>query len=122
MSNPNNEVAKSVGTFFGQEENREVLEKLKAGGVRFEVEEKQAASEQSLKGKTFVFTGALSSFTRDEAQEIVERLGARATSSVSKKTDYVVAGEGAGSKLEKASALGITVLSEEAFKELVGMK
>ena len=116
------EVAESVGTFFAQEENRKVIEKLKAAGVRFEVEEKQAVSEQPLEGKIFLFTGALSSFTRDEAQEIVECLGARSTSSVSKKTDYVVAGEGAGSKLEKASALGITVLSEEAFKELVGMK
>ena len=116
------EVAKSVGTFFAQEENSEVIEKLKASGVRFEAEEKQAASEQPLEGKIFLFTGALSSFTRDEAQEIVERLGARAASSVSKKTDYVVAGEGAGSKLEKANALGVPVLSEEAFKELVGMK
>ena len=115
------EVAKSVVTFFGQEENRKVIEKLKAAGVRFEAE-KRAASEQPLKGKTFVFTGALSSFTRDEAQELVQRLGARATSSVSKKTDYVVAGEGAGSKLEKANALGITVLSEETFKKLVGME
>ncbi|MCD6334059.1 MAG: NAD-dependent DNA ligase LigA [Candidatus Latescibacteria bacterium] len=116
------EVAKSVVMFFGQEENRNVIEKLKAAGVRFESEEKQVVSEPHLKGKTFVFTGALSSFTRDEVQEIVKRLGARATSSVSKKTDYVVAGENAGSKLEKARGLGVTVLSEEAFKELVGMK
>ena len=115
-------VAKSVVMFFGQAENRNVIEKLKAAGVRFESEEKQVASEPHLKGKTFVFTGALSSFTRDEVQEIVKRLGARATSSVSKKTDYVVAGENAGSKLEKARGLGVTVLSEEAFKELIGMK
>ena len=79
-------------------------------------------SEQPLEGKIFVFTGALSSFTRDEAEEFVERLGARAASSVSKKTDYVVAGENAGSKLEKANALGVPVLSEEAFKEWVGME
>lgn len=115
-------VAKSVVTFFGQVENRNVIGKLKAAGVRFESEERQAVSEPHLNGKTFVFTGALSSFTRGEALEIVKRLGARAASSVSKKTDYVVAGEAAGSKLEKARGLGVAVLSEEAFKELVGIK
>ena len=72
-----------------------------------------------LAGKIFVFTGAMSRFGRKEAQEMVERNGGRASGSVSKKTDYVVAGEEAGSKLEKARGLGVTVLSEEEFAQLL---
>ncbi|MFH1006443.1 MAG: NAD-dependent DNA ligase LigA [Candidatus Latescibacterota bacterium] len=114
-------VARSVITFFDQSENRNVIEKLKAAGVRFDAAEKQGMYKPHLQGKAFVFTGTLGTFTRDEACQIVKGLGGRATSAVSKKTDYVVAGEDAGSKLEKAKALGISVLSEKLFKELVGV-
>lgn len=113
------EVARSVKTFFEQEENRRVIEKLKAAGVQFGVSEEKA-EPMPLEGKRFVFTGALERFTREEAESLVERLGGRATSSVSKKTDYVVAGRDAGSKLDKARALGVRVLSEEEFEALVG--
>ena len=75
--------------------------------------------QQSLEGNTFVFTGSLVRFTRKEAQEMIERRGAKTSSSVSKKIDYLVAGPGAGSKLEKARRLDIAVLSEEEFLQLM---
>ena len=77
-------------------------------------------SAAGLPGKVFVFTGALSRFTREEARILVENEGGNAVGSVSKKTDYVVAGEDAGSKLAKARGLGVTVLTEEEFLELLG--
>lgn len=113
------EVARSVKAFFEQEENRRVIEKLRASGVQFGVVE-QREEAAPLEGKRFVFTGALERFTREQAEALVEQLGGRATSSVSTKTDYVVAGRDAGSKLEKARALGVKVLSEEQFEVLVG--
>jgi len=73
-----------------------------------------------LAGKVYVFTGTLQTMTRDDAEGIVKRLGGRASGSVSKQTDYVVAGESAGSKLEKARSLNVAVLTEEEFHELVG--
>jgi DNA ligase (NAD+) len=73
-----------------------------------------------LAGKTFVVTGALARYSRDEAQDRIKRLGGKVTASVSKKTDYVVVGEAPGSKYEKALALGLTILDEAAFRTLVG--
>ncbi|BCR03951.1 DNA ligase [Desulfuromonas versatilis] len=111
------QVAESVVSFFASPRNREVLEALEKSGVSPGTEARRAGGP--LSGKTFVFTGALTRFGRKEAQEMVERLGGRAAGSVSKKTDYVVAGEEAGSKLEKARQLGIALLSEEEFLEMM---
>lgn len=111
------QVAQSVINFFASSRNREILDQLLASGVAPQTEVKRSGGP--LTGKTFVFTGTLSRFGRKEAQERVEHLGGRASGSVSKKTDYVVAGEEAGSKLEKALGLGITILSEDAFEQLL---
>lgn len=111
------QVADSVTNFFRSPDNREILRRLEEAGVVPETEDRRAGGP--LAGKTFVFTGALSRFSRKEAQEMAEKLGARAAGSVSKKTDYVVAGEEAGSKLARAKELGVTVLSEEAFLSMI---
>ena len=114
-------IAESVFTWFRQEQNLAMLEKLRRAGVPLAGEAPPAQERgQPLAGKTFVFTGELEKLTRDEAQRLVERLGGRATGSVSKKTDYVVAGPGAGSKLDKARDLGIEILDEAGFLSLVG--
>ncbi|MEJ5377891.1 MAG: NAD-dependent DNA ligase LigA [bacterium] len=110
-------VAQSLVSFFQEPQNRKVVERLLELGVR-PVPPQEGASSP-LEGKTIVFTGSLSSMTRSEAQALVERLGARASSSVSSKTDLVVAGPGAGSKLQEARKLGIRVISEEEFLKMV---
>jgi len=113
------EVAKSIRKFFQQKGNLRVIERLAKAGLRFT---KQVVSKKrDLEGKTFVFTGGLKSCTRDEAERIVEERGGKASGSVSRKTDYVVAGESAGSNLDKARALGVTVLSEKEFRKLLGI-
>jgi len=112
------EVAQSVVDFFSHEENRRVLEKLKRAGLKFEVEKEEAA--RPLSGKKFVFTGTLSSMTRSEAEELVRKLGGEASSSVSRRTDYVVVGENPGSKLERARQLGVKTITEEEFLRMVG--
>jgi len=114
------QVAKSVVEFFSKQENREIIERLRAGGVEIK-EEAVEKTKDLLDGKTIVFTGALQTFTRHEAQDLVEKLGGRASSSVSKKTDFVVIGENPGSKAEKARSLGVTVLTEEDFRQIVGL-
>jgi DNA ligase (NAD+) len=112
------QVAASIADFFKNQENLEVIKKLEGQGVSPKVEEKRVGGRFT--GKTFVFTGALSRFSRDEAKKMVEQEGGHAAGSVSKKTDYVVAGTEAGSKLEKAMQLGVRVLTEEEFLELMG--
>jgi DNA ligase (NAD+) len=112
------EVAKSVILFFGQGGTKDLLGKLERAGVWYE--KKEAAAEAKLEGQTFVFTGRIS-MPREEAKSIVERLGGKVASSVSKKTDYVVAGEEAGSKLEKAEKLGVKIIDEAKFVVMVGM-
>jgi DNA ligase (NAD+) len=111
------QVAESISDFFKNEENLRVIERLAAAGVTPKVEQKRVGGKFT--GKTFVFTGALTRFSRDEAKRMVELEGGHAAGSVSKKTDYVVAGAEAGSKLEKAVQLGVRVLTEEEFLELM---
>lgn len=111
------QVSDSVVRFFTDENNQQLLKKLAELGIN--PQSSQQASSNRLQGQIFVFTGALEQFSRTEGQELVEAHGGRASGSVSKKTNYVVAGPGAGSKLVKAEQLGITVLSETDFLELI---
>ena len=112
------EVAKSVSGFFADSRNRALLEELRALGVKT-LDAPRRAGPKPLAGKTFVFTGTLPTLSREEAERMVVERGGRAASSVSKKTTYVVAGEEAGSKLAKARALGVKVISEEEFRKLL---
>jgi DNA ligase (NAD+) len=111
-------VAESIRTFFTEPHNQSTLEKLKAAGIHPILQKEDKDKDARFAGKSFVFTGALSKFTRDEAEKIVLERGGKASGSVSKKTDYVVAGENAGSKLTKAQSLGVAVLSEDEFLEM----
>ncbi|MCR4404479.1 MAG: NAD-dependent DNA ligase LigA [Candidatus Acetothermia bacterium] len=113
------EVARSIVEFFSTEKNREAVRRLLEAGVRPVSEKLEPARPQPLAGKRFVFTGTLRAFTREEAEGLVRQLGGEASSSVSRKTDYVVVGEAPGSKLAKARELGVKVLSEEEFKALL---
>jgi DNA ligase (NAD+) len=113
-------VAGSIHTFFRQAHNREVVERLKAVGVGWE--EREGAGDLSpkpLAGKTFVLTGTFPTLSRDEAKDLIEAAGGKVSGSVSKKTTFVIAGAEAGSKLDKARELGITVLDEEGLKSLL---
>ncbi|MGC9319922.1 MAG: NAD-dependent DNA ligase LigA, partial [Armatimonadota bacterium] len=112
-------IAESLVRFFARPENRDLPERLQALGIRTTRREPEEADRAPLAGLSFVFTGSLEAMTRSEAQETVEKLGGRATSSVSGNTDYVVAGPGAGSKLQRAEELGVEVLSEDEFLAMV---
>jgi DNA ligase (NAD+) len=113
-------VAQSIRQFFDQPHNREVVEQLRACGIVWtEGAPQHAAADHAFSGKTVVLTGTLSSMSRDEAKDRLEALGAKVAGSVSKKTDYVIAGTEAGSKLDKAQALGVTVLDESGFLALL---
>ena len=112
-------VAQSIHTFFEQPHNREVVEQLRACGLTWEEGEPAARAPQPLAGKTFVLTGTFPTLSRDQAKDLLEAAGAKVAGSVSKKTDYVVAGAEAGSKLEKAQTLGVTVLDEAAMLALL---
>lgn len=114
-------IAESVFKFFRKEENLKVIEKLRQAGVRLAREEVEEEGEKLLKGKTFVLTGALSKYTREEATEIIINKGGNVSSSVSRKTDYVLVGENPGSKLQKAKQLGIKIINEEEFERMVGI-
>lgn len=106
--------AHTIYDFFRQEQTIDLIEKLTHAGVNMITEEKDNSNGR-FAGKTFVLTGTLEKYSRDEASQIIEKLGGKTSSSVSKKTDYVLAGEGAGSKLKKAQELGVTIISEEEF-------
>ena len=108
-------VAQSIRTFFAQPHNREVVEQLRACGVTWQEGEPAAVAFKPLSGKTFVITGTLPNLGRDEAKERIEAAGGKVTGSVSKKTDFVVAGAEAGSKLLKAQELGVAVIDEAAL-------
>jgi DNA ligase (NAD+) len=112
-------VAASVARFFAEPHNVEVIEQLRAAGVSWTEGEPSAVVNSPIAGKTFVLTGSLPTLTRGEAKDMIEALGGKVAGSVSKKTDYVVAGAEAGSKLDKAQALGLTILDESQFRELI---
>ena len=110
-----------IRQFFDQPQNRDVIGRLREAGVRTErVASRRTAGDMALSGKTFVLTGTLESFSRDEAKAAIIRLGGRVTASVSKKTHYVVAGADPGSKHDDARRLGIPVLNEAEFKKVIG--
>ena len=111
--------AKSIYEFFKQEQTIDLIHKLEFAGVNMRVLEDEENSDERFEGKTFVLTGTLTDFSREQASEIIEKFGGKTSSSVSKKTDYVLAGEDAGSKLRKAQDLGIKVISEEEFKNMI---
>ena len=110
--------ANSIYEFFKQEQTIDLINKLKASGVNMESLE-QESTDKRFEGMTFVLTGALEEFTREQASEIIEKFGGKTSGSVSKKTTYVLAGEDAGSKLTKAQSLGVTVISEAEFKSMI---
>jgi DNA ligase (NAD+) len=112
-------VAQSVRDWFDDPGNIELCKRLEAAGVQTRIERSSEPADESLAGKTFVLTGTLAEYTRDEARAAIEARGGRVSSSVSKKTDFVVAGEEAGSKLDKATELGVAVLDEAAFKQML---
>ncbi len=110
--------AQSIYEFFKQEQTIDLINKLKNVNVNMKLKETKK-SDNRFEGKTFVLTGTLEEYTRDEASKVIENYGGKTSSSVSKKTDYVLAGEEAGSKLTKAENLGIKVISEQEFKEMI---
>jgi DNA ligase (NAD+) len=109
--------AQSIADWFAQPQSRNMLEKLRQAGVNFE--SKQVSTDNRFAGLTFVLTGALTKFTREEASEKIEQLGGKVSGSVSKKTSYVVVGENAGSKERKARELNIPILSEDDFLQML---
>jgi DNA ligase (NAD+) len=115
-------VARSIHEFFKRPHNRKVIDKLLKAGIRWPAIKPRSEAELPLKGKTFVLTGALESMTRDEARDAIQELGGKVSSSVSKKTDYVVVGAEPGSKADKAKELGVAMLDEKAFLKLLKKK
>jgi DNA ligase (NAD+) len=111
-------IAHEIHAFARSDDNRDLVKRLLGAGIRFPAAASRTSDEFA--GQTFVFTGALSKFTREDAEAEVKKRGGKATSSVSKKTTYVVAGEKAGSKLEKARSLGVTILTEDEFLDMIG--
>ena len=113
-------VAEAIREFFQEERNRAVIEKLRQAGLQFE-QKQSRPSDGKLAGKQLVLTGTLPTYSREQARQMIEASGGRVVGSVSKKTDYVLAGADPGSKLEKARALGIKVLDEAEFRKLLGV-
>ena len=110
--------AQAIFEFFEQEQTKDLIQKLKDAGVNMNAFVEEGVDDR-FAGMTFVLTGALEKYTRDEAGAIVEKFGGKVSGSVSKKTNYVLAGEDAGSKLDKANKLGVTVISENEFDEMI---
>ena len=112
-------LAASLVEWFREPRNRALLARLADAGVVMEAPRAARAAHRSFEGRTFVLTGRLENYTREDASALIEERGGRVASSVSRRTDYVIAGEEAGSKLDKARALGVTVLDEAAFAALL---
>ena len=110
--------AQSVYDFFEQEQTKDLLDKLALAGVNM-ADKKKKHKDKRFEGKTFVLTGSLEKYTRDEASKIIESFGGKTSSSVSKKTSYVLAGEEAGSKLTKAQDLGVEIITEDDFEKMI---
>ena len=111
-------MAKSIYDFFSQDQTKDLIQKLKEYGVNLEAEAKKD-TDNRFEGMIFVLTGGLENYSRKEAEEIIENFGGKTSSSVSKKTTYVLAGEDSGSKLQKAQSLGITIINEQEFIEMI---
>lgn len=111
-------IAESIYNFFREEQTIDLINRLKSYGVNMEAQNDEE-SDGRFSGMTFVLTGSLEKYSRDEASEIIEKYGGKTSSTVSKKTNYVLAGEAAGSKLTKAQNLGITIISESDFEEMI---
>ncbi len=116
ISEIGDKMAESIVTFFKQEQNIKLIRKLQECGVNTKGSKKEIRENEHFKGKTFVLTGGLANFTREQAKEIIESFGGKVSGSVSKKTDYVLAGENAGSKLDKANELNVAVIDEDTFR------
>ena len=110
-------VAQSIRSYFGVEKNTELVAKLKNDGINMDFVSE--AVSDIFNGKTFVLTGSLESYTRGEATQLIESMGGKVTSSVSKNTSYVLAGEDPGSKFDKAQKLGVKIINEQEFSEMM---
>src|SRR5262249_26369399 len=110
-------IAECIAEFFSNPANKKLVERLGKAGLAFKGKKKERGT--TLAGKTFVLTGTLANFTRDEAKKLIEDAGGRVSGSVSKKTDYVVAGSDAGSKLDKAKELKVSVIGEDELQKLL---
>jgi DNA ligase (NAD+) len=110
-------VAESIANFFKQETNRHIINQLFAGGVKIEKAERKTSDK--LQGQVFVLTGALKDFTRSQAKALIEGAGGKVSGSVSGNTDYLIAGESPGAKLERAKNLGVKIIDEAQLKELL---
>ena len=113
-------MANSIVEFFEQKQTKDLIGKLEQAGVNMEAQDEEEIDNR-FEGKTFVLTGSLEKYTRGEASDIIEKFGGKVSGSVSKKTDYLLAGEEAGSKLTKAQNLGIAIITEEQFEEMVSL-
>ncbi len=111
-------IAASIRSFFLEPRNRELVERLRKAGLQFKGKKRERGTQ--LAGKTFVLTGTLARYSRDQAKRMIEDAGGKVSGSVSKKTDYVVAGKDPGSKLDDAKRLGVPTLDEAAFRKLLG--
>lgn len=112
-------IAESTADFFKDENNMRLLDKLRFAGLNFNYISSDSGNEKILEGKTFVLTGTFSNYTRKEAESLIESYGGKVTGSVSKKTSYVLAGDDPGSKIDKAKAMGVTIISEDEFNKIL---
>lgn len=112
-------MAESLVNWFGDDDNLEILRRMEKLGVEIAISEKLKTKNEKLGGKTFVLTGEMENFTRDEAKDMIRKAGGDISSSVSRKTDYVVAGKNPGSKYGKAKELGVRIIDENGFSKLL---